>query len=276
VAGAADCGAAQWGGRAILLVSFGTSVEQARQVYAAMEAAVRERFPGVPLRWAFTSKKIRQKLSQEGRPVSSPAQALANLAEDGFERVAVQSLHIVPGEEFEGLQETAQRFAGMPKGLKKVTLGQPLLSSPPDLRRVAQALLAHPPAERKPTEALVFMGHGTAHQANAAYPALAVILQEMDAHAFLGTVEASPDLASLQLALISRGVKKAWLIPLMSVAGDHAQHDMAGQESGSWASQLGQAGITCQPVLKGLAENPEVVAVWLDHLQQAWNQLGKE
>jgi sirohydrochlorin cobaltochelatase len=51
---------------------------------------------------------------------------------------------------------------------------------------------------------------------------------------------------------------------------------MAGQESGSWVSQLGQAGITCQPVFKGLAEYPEVVAVWLDHLQQAWGQLEKE
>lgn len=262
--------------KAILLVSFGTSVPQARAVFAKIEAATKVRFPGVEVRWAFTAKKIRHKLAKEGQVTLSPAQALANLGEDGYTLVAAQSLHIIPGEEFDGLQETARRFSGMPKTITQVTVGQPLLDSPADMRRMAQALLARVPKERQPGEALVFMGHGTPHQANAVYPAMAAIFHELDANAFLATVEAQPDLASVQKELKAKGIKKAWLIPLMSVAGDHARNDMAGKEADSWASQLGQEGIVCQPVLLGMAEYPEVVAVWMEHLQQAWDGLGKE
>ncbi len=273
---AAEHGAGLAGKKAILLVSFGTSVQSAQKVFAKIEAATKARFPGVEVRWAFTSQMIRHKLARQGQVTLSPAQALANLAEDGFDRVAVQSLHIIPGEEFEGLQDTAQRFSGMPKVLKQVIVGQPLLASPPDMRRVAQAMLAQAPTERKPQEALVFMGHGTPHQANALYPAMAAIFKELDANAFLATVEAKPDLASVEKELQQRGIKKAWLIPLMSVAGDHARNDMAGKEADSWASQLGRAGIACQPMLKGMAEYPSVVAVWMDHLQLAWDGLGKD
>ncbi|MBI4800109.1 MAG: sirohydrochlorin cobaltochelatase [Desulfarculus sp.] len=262
--------------KAILLVSFGTSVPQARQVFAKIEEAAKTRFPGVEVRWAFTSKKVRQKLAQEGQVTLSPALALANLAEDGYTRVAAQSLHIIPGQEFEGLKETARRFAGMPKGLKQVEVGAPLLLSHQDMERTAKALLAHVPKERRPSEALVFMGHGTTHQANEVYPAMAGIFKELDAYAFLATVEGSPEWNKVKQEIKARGIKKAWLIPLMSVAGDHARNDMAGPEDDSWASQLGQAGIASQPVLMGMAEYPEVVAVWLDHLQTAWDRLGKE
>jgi sirohydrochlorin cobaltochelatase len=273
---AAGHGAGQPGQKAILLVSFGTSVPQARQVFAKIEDAAKARFPGVEVRWAFTSKKIRHKLAQEGQKTLAPAQALANLAEDGFDRVAIQSLHIIPGEEFEGLKETAQRFAGMPKGLKQVEVGPPLLVSSEDMERVARAMLAHAPQERRPQEALVFMGHGTPHQANAAYAAMAYHLQKLDSHTSLATVEGFPNLETVRQELKARGDKKAWLIPLMSVAGDHARNDMAGKEADSWASRLGQAGIACQPVLKGMAEYPEVVTLWMEHLQQAWDRLGKE
>lgn len=268
--------AAQPAKKAILLVSFGTSVPQARQVFAKIEEATKTRFPGVEVRWAFTAKKIRHKLAQEGQVTLSPALALANLAEDGYTQVAAQSLHIIPGEEFEGLKETARRFAGMPKGLKQVEVGAPLLLSHQDMERTAKALLAHVPKERRPQEALVFFGHGSPHAAQAIYPAMAYLLQKLDPNTSLGTVEGFPDLETVRQELKARGNKKAWLIPLMSVAGDHARNDMAGPEDDSWASQLGQAGIASQPVLMGMAEYPEVVAVWLDHLQAAWDRLGKE
>ncbi|CAO0820945.1 Sirohydrochlorin cobaltochelatase CbiKP [Desulfarculales bacterium] len=273
---AAEHGAVQPGKKAILLVSFGTSVPQARQVFAKIEDAAKARFPGVEVRWVFTAKKIRHKLAQEGQVILAPAQALANLAEDGYTQVAVQSLHIIPGEEFEDLKETARRFAGMPKGLKQVEVGPPLLMSSEDMQRVARAMLTHAPKERRPQEALVFIGHGTPHQANAVYAAMAYHLQKLDPHTSLATVEGFPSLEAVQQELKARGNKKAWLIPLMSVAGDHAQNDMAGKEADSRASRLGQAGIDCQPVLKGMAEYPEVVALWMEHLQQAWDRLGKE
>jgi sirohydrochlorin cobaltochelatase len=260
---------------AILLVSFGTSVESAQTVYAKIEAATKARFPGVEVRWAFTSKKIRHKLAAQGQVRLSPIQALANLAEDGYERVAVQSLHIIPGEEFEGLKDTAARFAGMPKGLKRVELGMPLLNSGEDRQRAAKAMLAHAPQGRMPEQALVFMGHGTSHAANAIYGDMASLLQKLDANAFLATVEGSPGLDAVRNELRARGVKQAWLIPFMSVAGDHALSDMAGKYEGSWVSRLGEAGIAAQPVLLGMAEHPEIVAIWLDHLHTALERLDK-
>lgn len=262
--------------KAILLVTFGASVESAQAVYAKIEAAAKARFPGVETRWAYTAKMIRRKLAGQGQVYLSPAQALANLAEDGYTRVAMQSLHVIPGEEFEGLKETAARFAGMPKGLARVEVGQPLLASAGDMRRTAEAMLAHAPKERKAKDALVFMGHGTRHAANAAYPAMAYVFQKLDPNASLGTVEGYPGLDEVKAELKARGNKKAWLIPFMSVAGDHAVNDMAGEEEDSWKSVLGREQVSCQPVLTGMAEHPEIVAIWLDHLQAALEKLDRE
>ncbi len=262
--------------KAILLVSFGTSVAQAQKAFAAIDAAAKARFPGVEVRWAYTARMIRQKLAKQGQVTLSPQQALANLSEDGYGLVAAQSLHVIPGEEYEGLQETARRMAGLPKGLTRVEVGPPLLASPEDMRRVAKVMLASAPKERRPGEALVFMGHGTGHPANAAYPAMAYVFHRLDPNAFLATVEGYPTLEMVRHDLQARKIKKAYLIPFMSVAGDHARNDMAGDEPDSWRSQLGKAGIACEPVLTGMAEHPEIVEIWLDHLQEAWQRLGKE
>lgn len=261
--------------KAILLVTFGTSVASAQKSFQAVEQAVKARFPGVETRWAYTAKMIRRKLADQGQVHLSPAQALANLAEDGYTRVAMQSLHVIPGEEFEGLKETAARFAGMPKGPSRVEVGQPLLAGAEDMLRTAKAMLAHAPKERKAKDALVFMGHGTHHFANAAYPAMAYVFQKLDPNVSLGTVEGYPSLEEVKAELKARGNKKAWLIPFMSVAGDHAMNDMAGEEEDSWKSDLGKAGVSCQPVLTGMAEHPEIAAIWLDHLQEALERLEK-
>lgn len=274
---AAEHGKAAKPAKAILLVAFGTSYEQARQAsYQPMEQAVKARFPGVEVRWAFTSSLLRKKMNAQGYKALSPAQALANLAEDGFNQVAIQSLHVIPGEEYEGLQETAQRMAGLPKGLQKIELGKPLLASVPDMLETADILLSVAPEERKPGEALVFMGHGTPHFANAAYPAMAYILHMKDPKAFLATVEGYPDLETLSKELKAAGIKKAYLIPLMGVSGDHAHNDMAGKEDGSWKTTLEAQGITCVPVLKGLAEYPPIVNKWVDHLAAAMAKLDQE
>lgn len=262
--------------KAILLVTFGTSVPEAQRAFQAIEAATRARFPGVEVRWAYTARMIRHKLAQRGQTIPSPQQALANLSEDGFRLVAAQSLHVIPGEEYEGLVDTARRLAGLPKGLKRVEVGHPLLWSAEDMQRVAKAMLAHAPGERRPGEALLLMGHGTSHPANAAYPAMAYVFQRLDPNVFLATVEGYPSLDMVRQDLLARKVKKAYLIPFMSVAGDHALNDLAGDEPESWRSQLSQAGVACQPVLTGMAEYPEIVQIWLDHLQSAWDRLGKE
>jgi sirohydrochlorin cobaltochelatase len=83
----------------------------------------------------------------------------------------------------------------------------------------------------------------------------------------MGTVEGSPTLDEIKEMLLERGVKKAWLMPFMSVAGDHTVNDLAGDEDDSWKSVLTQAGIECVPVIKGLAEYDAFVGLWLDHLK---------
>lgn len=254
---------------AILLVAFGASVPEAQGAYAALESQVRAAFPDLEVRWAYTSHMVRRKLAKAGQVLDSPALALARLAEDGFDRVAVQSLHVIPGEEFHDLTRTAKALEGLPDGPRIVRVGMPLISGAQDAKRLAAALLAAAPAGRARGEALVYMGHGTPHPADLTYPALQHLLAAADPLALVGTVEGYPALDDVLAALQARKVKKAWLLPLMAVAGDHARNDLAGDEQGSWKSVLAKAGISAAPVLAGLAEDPAVAAIWVDHLRQA-------
>jgi len=260
----------------ILLVSFGTSVPEARKAFDDMDAAVREAFPGVTVRWAFTSNIIRNKLEKQGLHTDSVPVALARMLEDGFTHLAVQSLHAIPGEEFNHkLVQEVTRFSG-PGGFAKLSIGQPLMSSHEDMVRVANAVLAVTAAQRAPDEALVLMGHGTHHPANIYYPALQWYLERHDPLAFVGTVEGAPDLDWLLSQLKNMVVRKVLMVPLMSVAGDHARNDMAGEEPDSWKSVFAEAGITSRSVLHGLAEYPEFRAIWLDHLRKAMLALDGE
>lgn len=259
--------------KGILLVTFGTSIDRAAKAFDMIDAATKARFPGVAVRWAYTAKIIRDKLAKQGRSIDSPAVALAKMGEEGFTHVAVQSLHVIPGYEFDDLAATAKAFEGLPEGIERISLGQPLIAGPDDMTRLAKAVLADLPAERKKDEAVVFMGHGTHHPAGAAYPAMAYVFKQADPLTVVGTVEGFPEIDQVKAELLAMKVKTAWLIPLMSVAGDHAMNDMAGGEDDSWKSILTKAGIECKPVLKGLAENPQVVDIWLDHLATAYDRL---
>ncbi len=254
---------------AILLVAFGSSMPEGQKALKSFDAMARKAFPGVEIRWAWTSRIIRDKLAaaKTAHP-DSPALALARLAEDGYTRVAVQSLHSIPGEEFTELEETVQRFQGMPKGLRAITLGRPLLTTPADLPLAAKALLESQ-AGRKPGEAVIFMGHGTAHAGNAMYPALQYHLWMLDKSAFVATVEGIPALDDVLPLLARDKAQSVRLVPLMAVAGDHAHNDMAGGEEDSFASRLKAQGIAAKPVLQGLAETPALAALWLDHLRDA-------
>jgi len=164
-------------------------------------------------------------------------------------------------------------FEGMAGGFDRLVVGGPLLNGTEDIQRTACALLGQVPESRKKDEAVVFMGHGTDHPANALYVAMMVELQKRDSGVFLGTVEGSPDLGDVQKALERKGVKKAFLMPFMAVAGDHARNDLAGDEADSWKSILTGAGINCVPVLRGTGEMDPVVEIWIDHLKAAMDRL---
>lgn len=258
----------------ILLVAFGSSLPEAQASFQNIDAKVRAAHPDIPVQWAFTSHIIREKLArQEGKQLLSPAQALSLMADRGFTHVAVQSLHTIPGEEFHSLLQTVHAFESFPEGIAHLSIGTPLLGVTQDLDRTADALLANAPADRSSDQALVFMGHGTHHPGNVYYIAMQELLRSRDPLAFMGTVEGSPSLDQVRSELKRRGVKKVWLMPFMSVAGDHAQNDMAGPEADSWVSVLTADGMDCTPVLKGTAEFDNIVAIWLDHLEQALHEL---
>lgn len=252
--------------KGILLVTFGTSHPQAQEAFKNIDKQVRDAYPNIPVRWAYTSTIIRKKLAQKGIHLDSPEVALAKMMDEGFTHIAAQSLHTIGGEEFHDLVRNARAFADMADGFDSVLVGSPLLSTDEDLRKVTEAIIKHIPKERKKQDAVVLMGHGTPHPSNAFYAAMMYHFQQKDPNIFVGTVEGFPEIDHIKAMLLKKKIKKAYLIPFMSVAGDHARNDMAGDEEDSWKSILTKAGIKCVPIFKGTAEYDEIVAVWIDHL----------
>jgi len=253
--------------KAILLVAFGTSVPEAQKVFERIDEQTRKAFSDVEIRWAFTSKIIRAKLAREGKMLDSPEMAMAKLMNDGYTHLAVLSLQTIPGEEFHELYQNAHLFGQMAGGFEKILVARPLLSSAKDMENVAGTLMKNIPG-RKPADAVVFMGHGTGHHpADAIYLAMNQVFQEIDSRAFVRTVEGNLTIETLLPKLKQLKIKKVYLAPLMSVAGDHARNDMAGDEPDSWKSILTRNGYQCETILKGTADYPEIVAVWLDHLR---------
>ncbi len=252
----------------ILLVTFGTTHSQARQAFRNIESEVRKAFPGIPVRWAYTSRMIREKLAAEGERIDSPTAALAALRDDGFTRVAVQSLHTIPGLEYHDLLSVVEGFRSMHGPLRRIAVGSPLLAGPESLRTV-RALLENIPEDREKDQAVLFMGHGTHHPSNAFYQAMAYLLQQEDPLAYMGTVEGSPSLQDILADLKAEDVETVHLMPFMSVAGDHARNDMAGEGKGSWRSVLKRAGFQVRTVMKGTAEFDNIVSVWIGHLRKA-------
>jgi cobalt transport protein ATP-binding subunit len=260
--------------RAILLVAFGTSIPDAEAAYRAIERLCRDRFPGVEIRWAFTSKMIRRKLASMSRHLDAPDQALERLVNDGYLHVAVQSLHVIRGQEYDEMNAELDAVRAR-RELRSVVVGLPLLSSLADVRRVARAMTIRlPPEARAADDAMVWMGHGSRHHVeDARYDALAEALRLLDPRTFLATIEGRATLDARVAGIRQSGVRKAWLLPFMAVAGDHARNDLAGDAPDSWKSVLEAAGIPCVPVLKGMAEYPAIAEIWMDHLAAAWREM---
>lgn len=257
---------------AILLIAFGTSVPEAEVAYREIERLCRLRFPLDEVRWAFTSKMIRKKLAAAGRRLDSPAEALTRLANEGFVHVAVQSLHVIRGQEYDEMTAEIDSVQLEHGSLRSVRIGLPLLSSAADIERVARIMVkGMVPAGRRSDEAVVWMGHGSRHHVeDGKYFTLAEALRQHDPRTFLATVEGHLTVESLLADIRKSGIRKAWLLPFMAVAGDHARNDLAGDDGDSWKSMLEAAGIEGVPVLKGIAEHADLVEVWMDHLAAAW------
>lgn len=254
----------------ILLVAFGTSEPSAQAAFDNIDRKVKAAWPDIPVYWAYTSRIIRHKLAKQGKYLDSPAMALARMADEQFTHVAVQSLHTIGGSEYHDLRRVVGAFKSM-GDFESIILGYPLLATQSSMEKTVDALFDMIPADRKKEDAVVFMGHGTHHPSNAFYPALMFQAQQRDPLVFIGVVEGYPEIDEIQSWLAEKKTKTAWLLPFMSVAGDHAKNDMAGDENDSWKSILSGAGIQCHTVLKGTAEYDGFVDIWLSHLEDVLN-----
>lgn len=269
----AVCEAERPSHKAILLVAFGTAVPAAQKAFKDIDSQAQRAFPGVAIHWAYTSKIIRRILAQRGEPVDSPELALAKLMDQGVTHVAVQALQMVPGIEFHELNQNAKLFGQMSGGFQRIEVAAPLLSSDADMERVVDALLQRIPPDRQPGDGVIWMGHGTAHPADAMYAAMNYFFQRRDVNVHVATVAGYLDLAKILPTLRQRKVTKVYLLPLLTVAGDHVRNDMAGAKPDSWVSILSRQGYTCVPIMQGLGEYPEIVAIWLDQLHKAFAKL---
>ncbi len=252
--------------KAILAVSFGTSYpDTLRKTIAATEQALAEAFPDWGVRRAFTSGMIIRKLKErDGVEIENVSQAMDRLEQEGYTHVAVQSTHVMHGEEYEKMLSQLEPY----RLRMQISVGMPLLHSEGDYTSVAQALLNWlPPLDAD--EALVLMGHGTTHFANSAYAQMEHMLQGLCDRVYLATVEGYPALDSVQRQLAKRPeIRRLMLAPFMLVAGDHAQNDMSGDED-SWAEQLKNAGYPVRCILQGLGECPAIRALFVEHCRQA-------
>lgn len=254
--------------KGILIAAFGTSVAPAQVSYAAIDKEVKKTFPDHEILWAWTARTLLHKRPRNDQ-VLSVQEAMARFAAMGVKEVVVFSLHVIPGREYEDLATTVRAFAGLPKGLEKVSLSPPLLYDTESLDRTAGLLLKNIPPARKADEAVLFIGHGTHHPAGVYYPALQYYLSQRDGNAFVGTVEGDLDVVAVTAALRARGIKKVWLAPMMMVAGDHAVNDLFGDEPDSWARRLNAVSIRVEPISKGLGEFPNIVEQRISDLRGA-------
>ncbi|MDL2279501.1 sirohydrochlorin cobaltochelatase [Desulfovibrio sp. OttesenSCG-928-G11] len=265
----------------ILLAAFGSSSVLGEKALGHFAQRVRQVFPGFPVRWAYTSGRMRSRLAAAGKKTDSVKKALCRMGFERYSHVAVQSLHLIPGVEYQALMEETEA-AGAGGGPGRISVGSPLLHDEKDVDLAAEALLAHLPAERRRDEPVVCVGHGTWHSGAASYAALSARLAGADPLIFIGTLSGEHSIDALLPAvsqslrarqLTGDGPRKVWLLPLLSIIGKHAEQDMAGAGALSWRGRFEAAGFRCCPVLTGTVEYEAFAAIWLAHLGEALEKL---
>ncbi|WP_425061306.1 sirohydrochlorin cobaltochelatase [Sporomusa carbonis] len=272
---------ADQGKKAILVVSFGTTYEDTRKMtIEAVESKIRTEFPDYEVRRAFSSHKIIKVLKErDGIDVDTPEQALKRLKDDGYTTVAVQTLDVIPGVEYDYINRVVQKYK-TEGAFKQIVMGRSLLyymgqeDKPDDFKTVLHAFKTQLPASLKKDEAILVMAHGTPHPANAYYTVLQAKISQLGwKNVFVYTVEGTPMLEDVIPQLKANRIKKVTLVPFMLVAGDHANNDMAGSDKESHKSQLMEAGFKVETYLHGLGENTAIQDVYVNHLKEAMKTL---
>ena len=253
----------------LLAVSFGSSYNETRDVtIGAVEEALQAAYPEYEVRRAFTSQIVIDILEErEGMEIDNVVEAMDRLVADGVQEVLVQPTHVMTGFEYDDVMAEVAEYEGKFASLKTAL---PLIASDADYDAVIASLVEETAEYNAEGTALVFMGHGTHHEANATYANLQQKLNDAGhTNYFIGTVEAAPALEDVMALVQESGAEKVVLLPLMIVAGDHANNDMAGDEEDSWKTAFVEAGFEVECVLKGLGQYAGIQQLLVEHAAAA-------
>ena len=257
------------GEKELLVVSFGTSFNDSRRLtVGGIERALIEAFPEWSVRRAFTSQIIIDHvLDRDGEVIDNVTQALDRAIDNGVKTLLVQPTHLMHGFEYTDLVD---ELAGYADAFEQIIVGEPLLSSDEDFAAVAQIIVSATEDYDDGKTAICLMGHGTEAESNAVYARMQQVLSDAgERNVFIGTVEAEPSVEDVLEAVQSGDYSRAVLRPMMIVAGDHANNDMAGDEEDSWKSIFREAGFEVECVLEGLGQLEEIQQIFVQHAQDA-------
>lgn len=266
---------------AILVLSFGTTYKDSRvKTIEKTVSDIQAAHPDVKTVLAFTSHIIVDRIAEkEGKMIPTPEKALDQLKKEGYTRVAITSLDVIPGMEY--AYDTAI-YDLYKNDFKKMTVGTPIMywmgqeDQRDDVAEFVEALKTQLPKTDNHTAVLV-MAHGTPHPANAYY---SVVQNRIDSaglnNVYIYSVEGWPHLDTVIPQLKAKGIKEVTIMPMMMVAGDHANNDMAGAEPDSHKSILEKEGFKVQTYIHGLGENQAVRKMFVERANEAWDALEKE
>lgn len=282
----------------LLVVSFGTSYNDSRvEDIKGIEDALQEAYPDWAVRRAFTAQIIINHVqARDGEVIDNMQQALDRAVENGVKNLVVQPTHLMHGAEYDEMAEVLEQYQDK---FESVAIAEPMLGEVGDDATVInedKAAVAQAVADAAVQEAgfdsmeaaaedgtaFVFLGHGTSHTAKVSYSQMQTQMEELGfKNAFIGTVEGEPEDTACE-AVIEKvkeaGYKKVILRPLMVVAGDHANNDMAGSEEDSWKSMFEASGSfdSVDAQIAGLGRIDAVKQLYVDHTKAAIDSLGTE
>lgn len=263
------------GEKELLVLSFGTSYNDSRRLtIGAIENDLEKAFPDYAVRRGFTANIIIDHVQRrDGILIDDVDAALNRAVNNGVKTLVVQPTHLMHGLEYDELVEAVSEYAD---AFEQVVFGEPLLSSDEDFSRVEKAITEWTAEYDDGETAICFMGHGTEAASNAVYQKMQDLLTaDGYTNYFVGTVEAEPSLEDVLDAVQAGNYKRVVLEPLMVVAGDHANNDMASDEEDSWKTAFEAAGYEVECLLRGLGENESIREIYMEHAQAAINSLEK-
>lgn len=259
---------------AILVMTFGTTFADTRaKTIDAVEAAIQKAHPDIPVFEAYTSHIIIDRVkAKEGIQKMTPEEAFSKLKAEGYTRVAVVSLDVIPGMEYS--YDSIITKMQMSK-FKELSLATPLMyfqgteGEPDQVVDFLNAVKSQFPVMGK-EDATLIMAHGTPHPGNAYYSVIQDRIEKLGMNnVFVYSVEGRPNLDDVIPKLKAKGFKNVTLMPIMMVAGDHANNDMAGDDPDSHKSILTKAGFKVNTYIHGLGENENVRALYIQRANEA-------